>query len=45
MGFLAKAQVYNEHQKYDEVIKTFTLALKKTIEKCKKIDIHLKFVS
>lgn len=44
-GLLAKADLYNSYKKWDEAIETFTLALKKTIEIGKKMDIHFKLVS
>lgn len=42
---MEKAEAYNQFQKYDEAIETFKLAMKKTIEIGKKMDIHFKLVS
>ena len=44
-ALLAKAELYHDHKKYEEAIETFNLALKKTIEIGKKMDIAFKLIS
>ena len=44
-AMLAKAELYHDHKKYPEAIETFNLALKKTIEIGKKMDIAFKLIS
>ena len=42
---MEKAEAYNSFEKYDEAIETFNLAMKKTIEIGKKMDIHFKLIA
>jgi hypothetical protein len=42
---LAKAELYNDHKKYSEAIETYNLALKRTIEIGKKMDIAFKLIA
>jgi tetratricopeptide (TPR) repeat protein len=44
-ALLAKAELYHDYQKLDEAITTYNLALKKTIEIGKKMDIAFKLIS
>ena len=44
-ALLAKAELYDKHQKHDLAIETYNLALKKTIEIGKKMDIAFKLIS
>jgi len=44
-ALLAKAELYTDHQKYDLAIETLNLALKRTIEIGKKMDIAFKLIS
>jgi 26S proteasome regulatory subunit N7 len=43
-ALLEKAELYNDHSKYPEAIETFNLALKRTIEIGKKMDIAFKLI-
>ena len=43
-AILAKAELYNDHSKWNEAIETYNLALKKTIEIGKKMDIAFKLI-
>ena len=43
-ALLAKAELYNDHSKYPEAIETYNLALKRTIEIGKKMDIAFKLI-
>lgn len=43
-ALLAKAELYNEHRKYELAIETYNLALKRTIEIGKKMDIAFKLM-
>lgn len=42
---MAKAELYQDYSKYTEAIETFHLALKKTIEIGKKMDISFKLIA
>jgi 26S proteasome regulatory subunit N7 len=44
-ALLAKAELYDKHQKHELAIETYNLALKKTIEIGKKMDIAFKLIS
>lgn len=44
-ALLAKAQLYHDHNKLEEAIDTYNLALKKTIEIGKKMDIAFKLIT
>lgn len=44
-ALLSKADLYLDNQKYNEAIEVFNLALKKTIEIGKKMDIAFKLIS
>ena len=41
----SKAELYDKHDKHEEAIETYNLALKKTIEISKKMDIGFKLIS
>jgi hypothetical protein len=45
VALLAKAELYQDYSKFTEAIDTFNLALKKTIEIGKKMDISFKLIS
>ena len=44
-AILVKAELYNDEKQYDLAIETYNLALKKTIEIGKKMDINFKLVN
>lgn len=44
-ALLAKAELYHDNKRHPEAIETFNLALKKTIEIGKKMDIAFKLIS
>jgi len=44
-ALLAKAELYTDHLKYDLAIETLNLALKRTIEIGKKMDIAFKLIA